>query len=388
MALRGSRGDVAIVGIAETPPLAPGKTALQVQIEASLAALGDAGLGLDDVDGIATAGLAGKFDATTVAEVLGVQPRWVDTTNIGGSSFELFVAQAAAAITYGIADVVLICYGSVQRSARSRTLSSAEEAVVPLAVHELPYGPPLPVAAYALAAQRYLFETGATREQLAQIAVAARDWALLNPAAYRHDAGPLTIDDVLSSAPVSSPLHVLDCCLVTDGGGAVVLTSTERARDLRQPVVTVLGTGALSSHRGISQMPDLSDTGGRQSAEQAYRAAGLGPGDMDVVEIYDSFTITVALTLEALGLCARGEGAAFAEDGRLGPGGARPINTNGGGLAHCHPGMYGIFLLTEAVMQLRGDAGARQLARAETAVCHGTGGYLSTHATVILGVNR
>jgi acetyl-CoA acetyltransferase len=382
------RFGASIVGIAEAPPLLPGRSALQVQMDVAVAALADAGLTLNDVDGVATAGLAPKFSATTLAEALGVQPRWMESTNIGGASFELFVAQAAAAITLGMADVVLISYGSVQRSDRTRTLSSAESADLPLTHHELPFGPLLPASAYALAAQRHQFEFGSTREQFAEVAVAAREWALLNPAAYRHDAGPLSVQDVLSSAPVSSPLHVLDCCLVTDGGGAVVLTSAERARDLAPTVVNVLGCGSLSSHRGVSQMPDLTDTGGRQSAAQAFRAAGLGPHDMDVVEIYDSFTITVVLTLEALGFCARGEGASFVADGRLRPGGSRPINTNGGGLSHCHPGMYGIFLLIEAVRQLRRQAGERQLERAETAVCHATGGYLSTHATVVLGVDR
>ena len=379
---------MAIVGIAETEVMAPRKTALQLQMEAALAALDDAGLSLSDVDGLATTGLAEKFTATTVAEALGITPRWIDATNVGGASFELFVAQATAAITFGLAEVVVVCYGSVQRSSRTRGLSSAESAQLPLAVHEIPYGPLLPISAYALAARRHECEFGTTREQMAEVAVAAREWALLNPAAYRHDAGALTVQDVLDSPPVSTPLHVLDCCLVTDGGGAIVLTSLARARDLPVAPVRVLGCGALSSHRGVSQMPDLTDTGGRQSATQAFRMAGLGPGDMDVVELYDSFTITVVLTLEALGFCPRGEGGEFVADGVLRPGGARPIKTNGGGLAHCHPGMYGIFLLIEAVTQLRGQAGARQLTRAETAVCHATGGYLSTHTTVVLGVDR
>jgi acetyl-CoA acetyltransferase len=380
--------EVAIVGVSETAVMAPGRTALGLNVDAALAALHDAGLDVREVDGIATAGLASKFGATTLAEVLGIQPRWMDTTNIGGASFGLFVAHAMAAISVGMADVVVITYGSVQRSGGTRGLSSAESVDLPLTRHEVPYGPLLPISAYALAAQRYLHETGSTRAQLAEIAVAARAWALRNPAAYRYDAGPLTVDDVLDSAPVSTPLHRLDCCLVTDGGGAIVLTSLDRARDLRRPPVRVLGASALSSHRGISQMPDLTATGAQATSRRAFQGARVRPEDIDVVEVYDSFTITVALTLEALGFCPAGEGARFAADGHLLPGGSRPINTSGGGLSHCHPGMYGIFLLVEAVRQLRREAGERQLVRAETAVCHATGGYLSTHATIVLAIDR
>lgn len=380
--------DVAIVGMAEAPVIAPGRTALGLSVDAALEALDDAGLTTCDVDGIATTGLSAKFEASTLSEVLGVHPRWLDTTNIGGASFGLFVAHAADAIARGAADVVVVTYGSVQRSGGTRGLSSAEAADLPLNRYEVPHGPLLPISAYALAAQRYMHETGSTREQLAEVAVAARAWARLNPLAYRHGADPLAVEDVVASPPVSTPLHRLDCCLVTDGGGAIVLAPLDRARDLAQPPIRVMGSGVHSSHRGVSQMPDLTSTGARSSSSDAFRAAGLGPDDMDVVEVYDSFTITVVLTLEALGLCPRGEGARFVADGRLGPGGQRPINTSGGGLSHCHPGMYGIFLLVEAVRQLRGQAGQRQLRRAETAVCHATGGYLSTHATTVLAVDR
>ena len=233
-----------------------------------------------------------------------------------------------------------------------------------------------------------MYEFGTTAAQLAEVATAARAWARLNPLAHHFGSGALSVEDVLASPEVSSPLHRLDCCLVTDGGGAIVLTSLDRARDLPHPPVRVLGSGMVSASRRIAAIPDLTDPGAGISARAAYGRAGLGPQDIDVVEIYDSFTITVLLTLEALGLCPRGASGAFVENGRLAPGGSRPINTNGGGLAHCHPGLYGIYLLIEATLQLRGVAGARQLPRAETAVCHGTGGYLSTHATVVLGIDR
>jgi acetyl-CoA acetyltransferase len=224
--------------------------------------------------------------------------------------------------------------------------------------------------------------------------VSTREWALRNPRAYHHDSGPITVEDVLASPIEASPLHKLDCCLVTDGAGAVVLTSAERARDLRTPPVPVLGAGSSHTHAMISAMPDLTRTAGTVSGGQAFRLAGCGPDDVDVAELYDSFTITVLLALEDLGFCAKGEGGAFVEGGRLGPGGDLPANTNGGGLGYTHPGMYGMFLLVEAVRQLRGEAGERQVRRRrggrgdglpEVAVAHGCGGVLSSTSTLVLG---
>jgi len=223
---------------------------------------------------------------------------------------------------------------------------------------------------------------------MAEVAVAAREWALLNPVAYRYGSGPLSVEQVLQSPIISSPLHTLDCCLITDGGGAVVLTSLERAKSLRQPPVSVLGYGETTSHISLSQMPDLTATGASISAGRAFGMAGVGPADIDVAQVYDSFTITVLLTLEALGFCDPGEAGAFVEGGRIRPGGDFPLNTSGGGLSYCHPGMFGIFLLIEAVRQLRGEASARQVPGAEIALAHGTGGVLSTHSTVVLAVDR
>jgi acetyl-CoA acetyltransferase len=237
-------------------------------------------------------------------------------------------------------------------------------------------------------------EFGTTSEQLAEIAVSTRDWALRNPRAYHHDSGPITADDVLASPVEASPLHRLDCCLVTDGAGAVVVTRADRARDLRKAPVAVLGAGTSHTHAMISAMPELTRTAGAVSGPQAFAVAGCGPADVDVAELYDSFTITVLLALEDLGFCTKGEGGAFVEGGRLGPDGDLPANTNGGGLGYTHPGMYGMFLLVEAVRQLRGEAEDRQVRRRrngrgeglpEVAAAHGCGGVLSSTSTLVLG---
>jgi acetyl-CoA acetyltransferase len=239
-----------------------------------------------------------------------------------------------------------------------------------------------PPPAYALAATRHMHEYGTTSEQLAEIAVATRAWAALNPRALYRE--PLTVDDVLASPWVAYPFHQLDCCLVTDAGGAVVLTSTERARGLGVPVVEVLGSAVAHTHHMISQMPDLTTTPARLSGAAAYAQAGIGPADVDVAELYDSFTYTVLAELEDLGFCAKGEGGAFVSGGRTAPGGEFPLNTSGGGLSYTHPGMFGMFLLIEAVRQLRGECGERQVAGAEVALVNGMGGYLSSSATAIL----
>jgi acetyl-CoA acetyltransferase len=379
--------DPVIVGVAESDLGVTGKSILQLIAQASLKAVAEAGLTLDDVDGIATAGVA-RFSASAAAEYLGIAPTWMDSTFEGGSSFELQLNRAVEAIRTGSAEVVLIAYGSNQRSASLRTLGGVTFPHTPEAQFEVPFGPLNPISMYALAAQRHMHEFGTRPEDLAEIAVAARAWALLNPAAYRYGAGPLTIDDVLGSPMISTPLHRLDCCLVTDGGGAVVVTGRDRARDLATSPISVLGYGETTTHVAMSQMPDLTSTGAVTSGARAFAMAGLRPEDVDVVEVYDSFTITTLLTLEALGFADRGEGAALVADGGIAPGGRLPVNTSGGGLSYCHPGMFGIFLLIEAVRQLRGEGGARQVEGAEVALVHGTGGILTTHATVILGSDR
>ncbi len=373
----------AIVGVAESDlGRTPDKTVLQLQEQAARAALDDAGLGFQDVDALFCAGNWTWSPNLMLAEYLGIRPKYTDTTNIGGTSFEAHVGHAMAGIQAGLFDVALITYGSTQRSDRSR---GRVNAVFKLTEQfEGPFGLPTPVGAYALAAMRHMHEYGTTSEQLAEVAVATRKWAMLNPKAAKRE--PITIEDVLNSRWIAEPLHLLDCCLVTDGGGAVVVASAERARQLRKAPVWVLGHGESHTHHSIANMPDLAT---HQAAFEAGRAAfamaGLTPAEMDVVEIYDSFTITVLLTLEALSFCGRGEGGAFVSGQRTAPGGPFPMNTNGGGLSYCHPGMYGIFLLIEATRQLRGECGPRQVAGARTALAHGTGGVLSASSTIILG---
>jgi acetyl-CoA acetyltransferase len=336
------------------------------------------------VDGVAYAGQAAAF-----AEYLGVRPRYLDGTVVGGSSYELHVEHAAAAIAAGLCEVVVGVYASTPRSDRKRRDGARPRGgwaggPNPAMEFELPYGLRLPMGAYALAASRHMAAYGTTAEQLAQIAVDTRRWAARNPRARFQDE--ITVDDVLGSPWVATPLHLLDCCLVTDGAGAFVMTSLERARDLPKPPVVVLGAATGGTHSGmIAEMPDLTVTGGVVSGPAAFGMAGIKHDDVDVLMAYDSFTITALLHLEDLGFCAKGEGGAFVEDGKLGPGGSLPMNTNGGGLSYTHPGMYGMFLLVEAVRQLRGEAGDRQVPDAQVAVAHGSGGILSTMGTVVLG---
>jgi acetyl-CoA acetyltransferase len=347
-------------------------------------ALADAGLTLADVDGLCYAGMPAGF-----AEYLGIRPRYLDGTMVGGSSYELHVEHAAAAIAAGLCEVVVGVYAATPRSDRRRPGASGRGGMRgfpgpnPILEWELPYGLRMPMGAYALAASRHMAVYGTTAEQLAQIAVDTRRWASLNPRARYRD--PITVEDVLASPLQVSPLHLLDCCLVTDGAGAFVLTTAERAADLARPPVYVLGAATGGTHSMISEMPDLTVTGGAVSGPAAFAMAGVKHDDVDVLMTYDSFTITALLHLEDLGFCAKGEGGAFVEDGKLGPGGSLPMNTNGGGLSYTHPGMYGMFVLVEAVRQLRGECGPRQVDGAEVAVAHGSGGVLSTMGTVVLG---
>ena len=375
------RGSTSIVGVAEAGlgEVGPGVSALQIAGEASLGALADAGLKPSDVDAVFCHSAFFTFPATTLSEYLGLTPRYVDTTATGGSSFVAHLRHATAAINSGMAEVALIAYGSNQRSQGGFTVSGSN--AVPS--YEAPFGPRMPVSGYALAAARHMHEYGTTREHLAEIAVAARKWAQLNPAAFMRDE--LTIDEVLGARMVSTPLSVRDCCLVTDGAGAVIVTSTERARDLGKPLVPVLSVAEASRHMNISTTPDLTTTAAKESGERAYELAGLTPSDVDVVEVYDAFTINTLLFLEDLGFCAKGEGGEFVSGGGIAPGGRLPVNTNGGGLSYTHPGMYGIFLIIEAVRQLRGEAGDRQVADAHVGLVHGNGGVLSSQVTALLG---
>ncbi len=378
---------VALVGASECDLGVTGRTVLELQVQAVTRALSDAGLALSDVDGLATNNV-GRFSTNEVADQLGLRPAWVDSSFVGGSAFESYVARAAQAIATGQASVVVVSYASNQRSARSRSLGGVLEEHLPTAQFETPYGPLYPMSFYAMAAQAYLHRYGLDRGHLAHVAVSAREWALLNPAAFRHDSGPLTVDDVLAAPLISSPLSASDCCLVTDGGGAVVLTSLERARDLPKPPVRLLGYGEATGHAAMATPDDVLDTGAADSGRRAFAATGLTPSDVDVAEVYDSFTITPLLSIEALGLAGPGQAGVLAAEGAFSPGGAMPLNTSGGGLSYCHPGQLGVLLLVEAVRQLRGECGPRQVEGAQVALAHGTGGILSHHATVLLGVDR
>lgn len=376
-----TRGSVAIVGAAESDlgEVGPGFSAIDLMAQAAGRAVQDAGLAVKDVDAIFCATTQSRMSGLALAEYLGLPAAYVDSTSTGGSSFLLHLARAQMAIEAGVCHVALIAYGSTQRSGGGRKNSATLE----FNPYESPFRPFNPPTAYAMAAARHMYELGTTREQFAAVAVAARQWALLNPMAW--EKAPLTIEQVLSSRMVCDPLTVRDCCLVTDGGGALIVTSAERAKLLAKPPVFLLGSGHCTTHHSISSMPDLVRTGAVQSGALAYESAGLGPADVDVAMLYDAFTINTLLFLEDLRFCRKGEGGAFVEGGRIAPGGALAVNTNGGGLSYCHPGMYGLLLLVEAVRQVRGECGARQVEGAQVALAHGNGGVLSSQATVLLG---
>jgi acetyl-CoA acetyltransferase len=380
---RSLRGAAAIVGVTDdvSPTGELDRFGRDLEVAMVFDALEDAGLTLADVDGVCH-----PESAVAFAEYLGVHPTFVESTMTGGSSYEVHVEHAAAAIAAGVCDVVVSVYAATPRSDRTqgrRREWRRPSGPNPMAEWDMPYGLRTPMGPYALAAARHMHEFGTTSEQLAQIAVSTRQWAALNPRARYRD--PIDIDDVLASPLQVSPLHLLDCCLVTDGAGAFVMTSAERARTLAKPPVYVLGAATCTDHMVIGQMPDLTTTPGAVSGPRAFEMAGLEPADVDVLMGYDSFTITALLHLEDLGFCKKGEGGPFVADGHLGPGGSLAMNTNGGGLSFTHPGMYGMFLLTEATRQLRGECGERQVAGADVAVAHGSGMFLSVMSTAVLG---
>jgi acetyl-CoA acetyltransferase len=373
------RGKSAIVGTGHAGfGEAHGLTSFDVMAQSALAALGDAGLKLSDVDGLFCTMMEDSMPALMAAEYLGIQPRFIDGTMSGGSSFVNYLTSATMALDAGLCDVALIVYGSNQRTASGKLVTASRPPA-----YEAPYNPRYPISGYAMAAARHMHEYGTTREQLADVAVAARAWARHNPEAFER--GPLTREDVLGARMVGDPLTVRDCCLVTDGGGAIVMVRAERARDFPKAPVYVLGSAAESSHRQISQMKDFTVTAARESGKRAFAAAGVSPGDIQAVELYDAFTINTILFLEDLGFCAKGEGGAFVEGGRIAPDGVLPVNTNGGGLSCVHPGMYGIFTVIEAARQIRGDAPGIQLNDIDVALAHGNGGVLSSQVTAILG---
>jgi acetyl-CoA acetyltransferase len=349
------KNKVAIVGADETDDIGivPDMTPIMMHAQAARNALRDAGIDKSEVDGVFTGGIGGMA-SVQLCEYLGIVPKYTDSTMTGGSSFVIHVEHAAAAIAAGLCSVALITHGETGFSSRNRRGPRGGggffDATLPAAQFEVPFGVGGAPSAYSMACMRHMHQYGTTHEQLAEIAVATRKWAQLNPRAFMRD--PLTIDDVLSSRWVAYPFHIYDCCLVTDAGGAVVLVSAERARD-----------------------------------KAAFEMAGVKHAEIDVVEVYDSFTYTALVTLEELGFCEKGEGGPFVSNQRTAPGGDFPMNTNGGGLSYTHPGMYGMFILIEAVRQLRGECDARQVKDAKLALVNGTGGMLSATGTLILGAD-
>ena len=375
--LRGSSAVVG-VGLSRFGDLA-GRTHMEIMGEAVYHALADAGLGIHDVDGIFASNFVDQLTPLVVAEYFGIKPDFMDGSNLGGSVFVNSLLSASLALKHGLCNVALICYGSNSKSggmvapANAKTIESI-------------YKPRYPMQAYALAAARHMHQYGTTKEQLAEVAVSARKWAQLNPAAEMRE--PLTIADVLAARRVLEPFGVRDWCLVSDGGGAMLMVRADRAKDFPKKPVYMLGISSRTTHNIISQMPDLTVTAAAQSGPEAFAMAGVKPADIDVVELYDAFTINTILFLEDMGFCKKGEGGAFVSGGNIAPGGKLPVNTNGGGLSCVHPGMYGIFLMIEAVQQLRGECGARQINKAKLAACNGNGGYLSSQVTAVFGTGE
>lgn len=379
------RGKVAIAGVGVAGlGEAHGYTEMELLAQAATKAVANAGLTMSDIDGIATCSSSATMWVMPTIEYLGIRPKFIESTMLGGSSFLAHLLPAMHAIASGQCNAVLVCYGSTQRTATfGRKEGVKARALLDPQPYEKPYQPLSPVTSYALAAQRHMYQYGTTRRQLAEVAVAARKWAQRNPEAFMRD--PMSIEDVLAARMISDPFSVRDCCLVTDGAGAYVLMAADRARDLPIKPVYVLGSATAVWNRQVSSMHDLTVTAASESGPRAMQMAGVDHKDIDLIQLYDAFTINVLLFLEDLGFCAKGEGGAFVENGGIAPGGHTPVNTNGGGLSCVHPGMYGIFTLIEAVRQLRGEGGERQIPSASIALVHGNGGTLSSQSTAILG---
>ena len=370
---------VCIVGVDESDEMGtlPHKSQLSLHLEAVTNAVRDAGLKVSDIDGIFT---AGQHSPALLGEALGVTPRYVDGTTVGGCSFIMMVEHAAAALHHGLCNVAVISHGESGRSqvgvTRSRDTSITGQ-------YEIPFGYGAAPTQFALITSRHMHEYGTTLEQWAQVAVSTRAWACLNPKAMHKK--PITVQDVLSSRPVIYPFNLLNICLVTDAGGAVVLTRADRARDCAKKPVYVRGMGEGTEHVSVSQMKRLTfSEATRISGERALAMAGVTHRDFNHIMLYDAFTSGPPIMLESLGFAKPGEGVTFFEDGRSTPGGSLPINTNGGGLSYTHTGMYGIFPIIEAARQLRGECGRRQVPNLKTSLVNGMGGMLSAAGTLVL----
>ena len=384
------RGKVAIVGAADTEVgVVPHLSATQMYVKAAKLALEDAGITKDEVDGLITCNSWVEpymYHAEMIAEYMQIFPRYCLNVATGGGTTLAIMQHAATAIATGVCNTVLITMADNMLSGLSRDKAIEAMSTAGHAQFERPYGPPIP-GFYALIAQAHMHAYGTTSEQLAAVSVACRKHASLNPAAQMRD--PITVDDVLNSKMIADPLHLLDCSVVSDGGAAIIMTAAERATDFRPQPVYVLGIGEGHSHEHISQARNLTTSAAKEAGERTYAMAGLGPQDIDVAELYDCFTPVVVVELEDLGFCPKGEGGRFVENGRIELGGELPVNTHGGLMSHCHPGHPGsMFSVTEAVFQLRGEGGPRQVQDAEVALVHAQGGIMSTHCSMIVAKER
>lgn len=377
-------GSYAIAGAAESDlGRTVGKSALILQAEAARTAVRDAGITFAEVDAV-FAHVEDRFAPLQVAEYLGIRPRYVGSTNVGGMSNMCQVVHAMLAIEAGLCTTALVTYGSTQLSDASRRLGGPQDDPrSPRGQFVAPYGQLTPLGFYAMAAMRHMYQYGTRPEQLAEVAVAARKWAQLNPKAYRRE--PLTIEDCLASPYVAEPLRQRDCCLVTDGGGALVVTTRARARDMASTPVVIRGfASGFSHHFTPLELDDWLDIGVSNGTREALAMAAVDRRALDFVQIYDHFTIGVIQTLEEMGFCARGEGGAFVSGGRIAPGGDFPLNTSGGGLSYNHPGMFGMLLMIEAVRQLRGECGARQVKNARLGLVFGAAMVFSGYTVMVL----
>jgi acetyl-CoA acetyltransferase len=373
------RGQTAIVGAATFGiGTAPDFSNFDLATHASLKALAMAGLRPRDVDGLFVVVMDETLSTLNFAEYLGIQPRFTDNSRTGGSSFQIQAWVAAHMLAAGECDVALIAYGSNQRSSAGKLVSTSRPSP-----WETPYRAVRPISSYALAAARHMHQYGTTKEQLGEVAIAARKWAQLNPeASMRED---MTLESYMAARMICDPFSARDCCLVSDGAAAVVMMRADQASDHCKRPAYLLGAAAETTHREIASMPDLTVTGTVGAARRAFAQARVRPSDIDVVELYDAFTINTILFLEDMGFCAKGEGGQFVAGGTIAPGGKLPVNTNGGGLSCVHPGMYGLFTMVEASQQIMGICGARQQPDVQIAVSHGNGGELSSEAVLVLG---
>ncbi|PLC53981.1 hypothetical protein CR155_11180 [Pollutimonas nitritireducens] len=384
------KNKVAIVGVGESDiGKVPNMSGLGLNAQAARRAIAEAGLRPSDIDGLLTAYSFTEpyfMLGSVMCEYLGLKPRFTASMVVGGASPGIMLKHAAEAIVSGQAEIVLVCAGENRATGISRDAAVASLLAVGHPYFEQPYGPSIP-GFYAMVAQRHMHTYGTTREQLAHVAVGTREHACRHPNA--HMRTPLTVEQVLSSKPIADPLTMLDCCLISDAGGAFIVTSAERAMDLKAKPVFLAGIGEYHTHEHLMCAPSLSEFGATESGRVAYDMAGVTPKDIDVAELYDCFTIVPVIELEELGFCGLGEGGAFFADGHTRLGGSLPVNTHGGMLSHAHAGAAGgLFGIVEAVRQLRGGLGERQVESAEIALVHNEGGILSSHCTMIFANQR